>query len=69
MPGRRMTMREKWEYLCENCHMFACPIVMKSRTPVWGCNYGEEIMNQIKEGMKRRGRSRPFEDVAKELGL
>ena len=49
--------------------MFACPIVMKSRTPVWGCNYGEEIMNQIKEGMKRKGRSRPFEDVAKELGL
>jgi len=32
-----------------------------------GCNQGPDIMRQIK--VSRRAKGRPFEDVAKELGI
>ncbi len=66
-----MTIEDKQsrpQHLCINCHVFACPIVMKSKIPVFGCNYGEDIMNQIKAGMKSK-KSRNFEEIAKELGV
>ena len=56
------------KYTCDKCWVFACPIVMKSKKPVFGCNVGEDLMNQIKAGMKSR-KSKNFEKVCMELGL
>lgn len=57
------------KYLCDACHVFACPIVIKSKTLVYGCDIGEDLMNQIKAGMKNKKKNKSFEDVCKELEI
>jgi hypothetical protein len=54
------------EYICGKCKMFACPILMKYPKTT-GCDYGPDILNQIKES-KGRGSS-DFGKVCKELGI
>lgn len=55
-----------YEYTCGKCGMFACPILRKDQKTE-GCNYGPDILNQIKKS-KKRG-SRDFADVREELGI
>ena len=59
-------MTQQPKYSCETCKMLACPIVMKY-PETEGCDYGKDIMEQIKKGKKSK--SRDFEDVCKELGI
>lgn len=54
------------EYLCDFCKMFACPIKMKY-PKITGCDYGSDIMNQIKKSKKAK--SKDFETVCRELGI
>jgi hypothetical protein len=56
----------KYEYECGKCNMFACPIFIK-RPKTTGCNYGPDVLNQIKKSKK--GNNRDFEEVCKELGI
>ena len=54
---------------CDRCWIKKrgrCPI-LKAEPSTTGCTYDEDIMVQIIRGM--RSSSRPFEDVAKELGI
>jgi hypothetical protein len=52
--------------VCETCGKFACPLVMKFPSEIRGCD--REIMEQV-WGSRKRGKSKAFEDVCKELGL
>ena len=53
---------------CENCGMFRCPIVVGlPDIIVIGCRYDLDILKQIRDST--RDKSRPFEDVVKELKL
>jgi hypothetical protein len=56
----------KYKYECGKCNMFACPVFMKDPKTI-GCDYGPDVLNQIKKS--KRGNSRDFEEVCKELGI
>jgi hypothetical protein len=62
-----LSMEQKdFEYQCGKCKMFACPIFQKY-PKTNGCNYGPDILDQIKKSKKSK--SRDFDEIRKELGI
>jgi hypothetical protein len=51
-------------HTCEKCNKFRCPLVMKYSNVI-GCD--RDIMEQT--WASKKGKSRDFEEVAKELGI
>lgn len=55
-------MTQAPKYPCNTCKMFACPVKMKYPTTT-GCDYGKNIMEQIKKSKKAKSRAKVLDEA------